>query len=172
MLLLYCLPGSSKHGHGASVSQDYDGRKPNIFLHELLHIAAHTSYTSKFVTVFFRSQPAFRAAWTGHWVLLITMVGQPAHSPCALEVVCSRTTCGDELFLCGGHEILGAWEVGRALKLYTEKESFPVWKLQLPATPTLAGEFKLLVKRRLEKKRVTCFCQGTCVQQGEAVMFI
>ncbi|CAE7766487.1 CPK2 [Symbiodinium sp. CCMP2456] len=74
------------------------------------------------------------------------MVGQPAHSPCALEVVCSRTTCGDELFLCGGHEILGAWEVGRALKLYTQKESFPVWKLQLPAS--LAGEFKLLVKRR------------------------
>ena len=81
------------------------------------------------------------------------MVGQPAHSPCALEVVCSRTTCGDELFLCGGHEILGAWEVGRALKLYTQKESFPVWKLQLPAS--LAGEFKLLVKRLLEPK-VTC----------------
>ena len=69
-------------------------------------------------------------------------------APCVLEAVCSRTTCGDELHLCGSHEALGAWDVAKALKLHTDPESFPRWTLTLPAC---VGEFKLFIKRCSEK---------------------
>ena len=69
----------------------------------------------------------------------------PMASPCILEAFCSRTSCGDELRLCGWDEALGAWQVERSLKLHTDPETFPLWKLQLPPC---SGDFKLLVKRR------------------------
>lgn len=65
----------------------------------------------------------------------------------SVEADCASTAEGDELYLCGSSESLGAWDPQRAVKLYTNRARFPRWDAQLSCSPTTSTEFKLLIRR-------------------------
>lgn len=65
-------------------------------------------------------------------------------SSVTFKVECRGTKPGDVVFVAGGHDALGAWDVKRALPLSTTAGSFPVWvseSISMPAAESVEYKF-------------------------------
>lgn len=63
---------------------------------------------------------------------------------CRLEVQCGRTSVGQVLAAVGASPKLGCWDLGKAVKLETRAEIFPIWEGMLQ--PDFLGtEFKFVI---------------------------
>jgi len=63
---------------------------------------------------------------------------------CRLSVMCSMTNVGDVLAVVGQDEVLGGWDVSKALKLVTSAAEYPRWSAGFSLSEA-NSEFKLLI---------------------------
>lgn len=68
---------------------------------------------------------------------------QPFHI-CRLQVVCSSTFPGEEVAVFGADPHLGRWDIAQAVRMTTDRATYPVWSCEL-SPPNTGSEFKLAI---------------------------